>query len=197
MPVRFENEIAPSVYKPPLTGERGYSPTAKVLHWLMAFIIFLNAGLGWSLDGDGLTSNPNVLLIHFAFGTLLLTLLILRIAWWKRNAPPQLPSSISAYQRKAAQVMHFGFYVLMAVVPLSGLWMGLVHEELLHFVAMAGLEILQPEDHSFQSRKALHSLTVNLLLAGALFHIAAALHHQFWLKDKLLVRMTWGGKHNE
>lgn len=72
--------------------------------------------------------------------------------------------------RKAAHWGHLALYALMILMPLSGLaaWFG-------------GLE----------AAAEVHEAMKPLLLILVAVHVAAALWHQFWLKDGLLLRMKW------
>ena len=76
--------------------------------------------------------------------------------------------SDNALMMKAAEWGHLALYGVMILIPLSGLvaWYGVVE------AAAEVHEIAKP--------------VLILLVAG---HVAAALYHQFWLKDGLLLRM--------
>ncbi len=198
MSMKLEKEFARIDDYLPSAKTDGYSAFAKVLQWLMAALVFLNTGLGWSIDGgDTPPGNPNVLLVHFALGILFIVLLTARVICRRRNSPPPLPETVSVHQQRAARLTHFSLYGLMTLVPMLGLWTSLSHQEVLPFLSGAGFEKPLSNASTFSSRKDLHVLSVNLLLTVGMIHVAAALHHQFWGKDKLLHRTAWGNQHEK
>ena len=83
------------------------------------------------------------------------------------GAPPP-PESEPAPLRLAAHLGHMALYALMVLMPVSGAvaWFGTVE---------AAAEV--------------HEAMKPAMLILVLVHVAAALWHQFWLKDGLMLRM--------
>ena len=152
-----------------------YSRTQILLHWAVALLIIpqfiLNDGINaaWRAiqRGNEVVADPLVA-FHVFGGIAILALVVWRLvlrAW--RGAPPP-PASESALMVRAADIGHWAIYAVLIALPLSGLmaWFG-------------GVAIMADA----------HEVITNALLAVVGLHIAAALWHQFWLKDGLLQRM--------
>lgn len=105
-----------------------YTTTAKCLHWLIAILILLMVAYGWTLDDLQGTVLSESLSYHALGGILVLILLVIRLLWRIAHPPPELPSSISAIQRKVVKIVHILFYLLMLIVPITGLITAVAHE---------------------------------------------------------------------
>jgi len=154
---------------------KGYSFAQIRLHWIVAVLVLFQLVFGESIAGawrqirDGATPASDPLVTgHVIAGLLILALVIWRLAIRaKRGAPPP-PEDEAPALRLAAHGTHWALYALMILAPITGLmaWYG--------GVASAG---------------EVHELLKPLMILLILVHFAAALWHQFWLKDNLLMRM--------
>jgi cytochrome b561 len=98
-----------------------YTGTAKILHWLMALLIFAMLGLGFYMSD--LPLSPQKLQLyswHKWAGVSAFLLLVIRLAWRITHQPPALPTQTPKIQQWAAHLGHVSLYVLMLVIPLSG-----------------------------------------------------------------------------
>jgi cytochrome b561 len=150
-----------------------YSRTRIRLHWLTAalvvaqFVFHESIAEAWDLIEDGLTpAFDPLVLAHVIGGVLVLVLVIWRLVLRARDGNP--PAEGSPLVQKAAHWGHIALYAVLVALGLSGgaAWFGGID-------AAAELhETLKP--------------VLLLLVAG---HAAAALWHQFFLKDGTLSRM--------
>lgn len=99
-----------------------YTAVAIALHWLIALAIVLLILVGWYMGDlpDDAPGKEELYQMHKSFGITVLILTIARIVWRAMNPPPPLPTGLSPLERFGARVTHFGFYVLMLAMPLSG-----------------------------------------------------------------------------
>jgi cytochrome b561 len=119
--------------------------------------------------GTALGSGDAILAqIHIWGGISIIALVVIRLALRLFRGVPESPSSGNALLDKAGHWTHLAFYVLLFAVPGTGAIGWFMEVEPL-------LEV--------------HEVGQNLLLILMLAHIAAALVHQFWFKDNLLMRM--------
>ncbi len=154
---------------------KGYSRAQILLHWLIfALIAFQIIGHepmaeAWEvIEGGGTAEVGPMVLAHVAGGIAILVFAVWRIVLRARRGAPPPPEGEPEILRKAAHWGHMALYALMIVVPLSGMaaWGGGI---------MAAAE--------------LHEALKTVFVVMILIHVAAALWHQFWLKDNLLARM--------
>ena len=102
-----------------------YSPVGVWFHWIMAAIVLYQLFSGWMMQrydvgGDKL----EVYARHSEIGLSLLLLAILRALWRLFIPDPINAADMQGWKTTAAHATHFAFYVLFAVLPLSGwcLW---------------------------------------------------------------------------
>ncbi|WP_410218560.1 cytochrome b, partial [Paracoccus sp. (in: a-proteobacteria)] len=101
---------------------RGYSTTARLLHWLVALLILamIPAGLIMTQEGIGRRLGNLLFLFHKNTGAVLILVIVLRLMWRLTHRPPPLPQSLPQWQQVAARLSHGALYGLMVVMPFSG-----------------------------------------------------------------------------
>ncbi len=180
-------------------SEKRYGAVAMTLHWLIAAMIIGMLVLGkYMADLPG--NDPNrfdLIQLHKSIGITILTLSVLRVLWRLVNKVPPLPAQMPAWERFAAHASHLLLYVLIIAIPLSGwamvsasplgiptIWFGVV--QIPHLPGLQGFEDQHAAESTF---KATHEWLGNLMIALLLIHVGAALKHNFWDRDDVLVRM--------
>ncbi len=99
-----------------------YTTVAIVIHWLIAAAIIFQIILGWRM-GDGPKGSPTTFALfqlHKSIGITILLLSLARLAWRLFNRPPAPPAGQPAWERTASHVVHWGFYLIMIGLPLTG-----------------------------------------------------------------------------
>jgi cytochrome b561 len=172
-----------------------YSPAQKLLHWLMAAIILLvmiPAGLTMTRLGEGETTNT-LYELHKSFGIIVFCLAVLRAAVRLTRGAPPLEPDIPAWQRFAAQVSHYAMYMLIFLVPLTGLTATSACCPPVKLFWTVPLTLPVPTDeHLAKQIFRFHYAFVYTLAAIVLVHIGAALQHHFVRRDPTLLRMLPG-----
>lgn len=190
-----------------------YTKTAIVLHWLIALGIFAMFALGWymaELPKDApkamsfdlfdlgiynwqLTEevSPRTFYfnLHKSVGVTLLGLIVLRIIWRITHRPPALLNSLSAAEKKLATAGHHALYLLMVLLPLSGVLMALYSKYGLKWFCMdlfAGLDNPAMRD----TFKEAHEVLGVLMLIVIAVHILGAIKHKLIDKDSTMDRMS-------
>jgi cytochrome b561 len=170
------------------TTQARYSNIAILLHWLIAVLMIYM--LFWGEDlirNDKGTFNPSV---HASIGITILVLSVLRLAWRLASPPPSLPGDDHGLQAKLSDATHWLFYALMIGIPLTG--MADFGRHLVRHSEQAGATIfgLFPVPQiPLSALGRLHGISTKLAIALLILHVAAALKHQFWDKDRLINRM--------
>ena len=109
-----------------MNDARGYSLTARLLHWVMAFIMItmLIAGIAmvygpW--EGKFPPARGMLYDYHRGMGFVLLVLVVVRIiARFITTPPSPLPDTISKFQQKIAHSVHGLMYLALIVHPIFG-----------------------------------------------------------------------------
>ena len=176
-----------------------YSRTARWLHWIIALlIIFMLIGgkLMGEIPRDQTSLRVAVYGWHKTFGILILILSLARLFWRLGHKPPPLPDLMPAWEKLAAKLTHFAFYLFMIGMPLIGWAVASTSRypskifQVIPLPPLPGLGDLgeRREDmhHLFEDA---HEYLAYLGAALILLHVAAALKHHYKDKDDVLARM--------
>lgn len=169
-----------------------YRTPARWIHWLMALLILPMIAGGVIMIQEGLPrAFQNALFItHKNVGTLLLLLIVIRLIYRWRNAPPPEPSHLPAWQVKIAGVTHVLLYVLLLMMPFAGYIRVRAGGFPIEGLDALGIPALvQRSDALAAFAKSVHfygAWTIALLIA---MHIGAALHHGLIKRDGVFSRM--------
>lgn len=155
----------------------GYNSVQRVIHWLTVIIVATQIAFGDSVSAvehavregrppDGF--DAGMANAHFWGGVSVLALTVLRLVVRRRDGVP--PPLATGLQAKLATATHHLFYVLLILMPLTGLlaW---------YVLPQAG---------------AVHELGKPALVVLIAVHVAAALWHHFVTRDATLTRMLRG-----
>jgi cytochrome b561 len=154
----------------------GYSTLQIALHWGIAAIVAFQLTLGESMtayvDGiaEGTAVSPydtNVATLHYYAGISILVLVAIRLGVRLFGGVPDAPDTLNPMFALASRVAHWLFYAMLVAVPVTGL-LGYYFED---------------------PYADIHAWARPVFLALIATHAAAALYHQFWLKDGTLKRM--------
>ena len=166
-----------------------YNRVARVLHWTIGVLIIANILLGIFHDplGEMFPAMP----IHKSIGLTVLALSVFRLFWRITHPAPPLPGSISNVQAVLAHGLHWVFYALMITLPMTGWIMSSAGKYPITFFGLFDVPKFAVEKGSglaqgTHNAHVLLGFAWGVLLIG---HVAAALHHQFIVKDGVLDRI--------
>jgi cytochrome b561 len=189
-----------------------YTKTAKLLHWLIAIAIFGMFALGWFMAdipkeapkqtvfdifelgifhwtvSEEISPRSFYFNLHKSFGVTIFALIIIRILWRLTHTPPALLASYKAIERKLASGAHHLLYLLMFILPLSGVIMAVYSKYGIKWFGMPFIKGLDnnPMREIFKSAHEIIGLIMVTIIA---IHILGALKHKFIDKDETLSRM--------
>ncbi len=170
---------------------RSYTSVAKLLHWIMALMIFGLIGLG--LYMEGLPFSPDKLKYyswHKWAGVTVFVLVLARLAWRARHRPPALPTTMSPLMRAAAHGGHAALYLLMVAIPLTGWLMSSAKGvPTVWFGVLPIPDLLDKNEDLGDLLQATHKYLNWVFIATLLAHIGAAFKHHLVDKDDILTRM--------
>lgn len=174
--------------------ERSWGAAARLLHWLVAVLVFAQFGLGWAAVVWPLSPTKLDLFVwHKSVGMLVLALMGVRIAWRVANPAPVFPEQMTPLERGAAWVGHVLLYLLLIVLPATGWILNSAAGIPFRIFWLVELPAVVAPDEALADVLKLVHLTLGMALATLLVaHIGAALRHHFVLRDDVLVRMLTG-----
>ena len=141
-----------------------YSSFAKFMHW--GFVLLFVYGLLKQIDSLNQLEDSSLLKFEVVFASVFLFLLLFRFIYMKTTQQSSLPDSTPKPQIMAAKIAHNGMYICLALIPLTGLligllfWLGLKEGLLINLVVGA------------------HELSVSIIYWLIALHILAAVYHR-------------------
>jgi cytochrome b561 len=166
-----------------------YDPVAIALHWSIAVLILAAFALGITEDDFPKAVQASVVNLHAIMGLTILVLTLAQLFWRLGNRSPALPST-GMMMRYLTRAVHSLLYFLMVAVPVIGIPTLLYRGRGIDFGLFAIPAPLPRVPDIFNPLTEVHEITSYALVILALGHAAAALYHQFILRDGLLNRMS-------
>ena len=115
---------------------------------------------------------------------------VLRLGWRLSHRVPELPATMPAWQRKAAEAAHVLLYLLMLAVPLSGWLMSSAKGfQTVWFGVLPLPDLLGKNQELGDLLQEVHELLNFSMAALVVAHLGAALKHHFIDRDDVLSRM--------
>jgi len=169
--------------------ELHYNRVARVLHWTVGGLIIVNLILGILHDplGPVFPAMP----IHKSIGLLVLALSLFRLFWRVSHPAPPLPDHMSKIEAIAAHGLHWIFYALMIILPMTGWIFSSAGKYPLTFFGLFDVPKFDVAKGSALAEGAhnAHVVLGYIWVALLVGHVGAALRHQFVLKDGIMGRM--------
>ena len=134
------------------------------MHW--GFVLLFIYGLLKQIDELNQLKDEALLKFELIFAVIFILLLLIRFVYMRTTQKTSLPQSTPRSQVIAAKVVHSGMYICLALIPLTGLligllfWLGLEDGLLINLVFVS------------------HELVESLIYWLIVLHILAASYHR-------------------
>jgi cytochrome b561 len=167
-----------------------YSTMLVLLHWVLAIFILGAIFMGAVVLDEMESTHPQKIFLlqtHILVGMSILLLTFFRLYVRYTTPQPAPLASDKPVMDKIAKGIHHLLYLLTILTALAGVYLAISAN--LPAVLLNHIGELPKDYEDFIAHEA-HGLFADLLFFTILLHAAAALYHQFILKDGLLLRMT-------
>lgn len=175
------------------TDKLRYDRGTVLLHWTTALLVVIQFALGEMWDWPAKPVHHLMVVTHLTAGMVLTAIILFRIGW-RITQGRRLASLLSPVDRFCALAMESTLYMLLlAEIGLGYAWRWGAGQ------AISFLGLLLPSPFTpFSSGtiwwiETLHSWNAWLIVGLATGHAAAALFHQFVIRDHVLARMLPAG----
>jgi cytochrome b561 len=168
-----------------------HNPGLRLLHWLMAVLIFVALPLGvWaSLLPRGETRSE-ILFFHKSIGMTVLCLVVLRIVWRLIVGAPAYPEPLGKLIHAAARCGHFALYALMIAMPLSGYVGSAAGGHEAYWFGVFTFPNLLPKNKAVaEAAREAHFIFAWALAFVLAAHLGAVAWHAGFRRDTILTRM--------
>ncbi len=173
----------------PLPTAARYTAAAIRFHWTMFVLVVVVGVLGLLHDSWPRTTQSFWINVHALIGILLWLVLMARLIWRIRHAPPALPAGLGALSVRFSSPVHWLLYALMFVIPIVGFITFIYHGRLFDLGFVKVNFGIKKNAAIFHPTEDIHGYLAYALFALAGLHALAALWHRFWLRDGVLARM--------
>lgn len=175
-----------------------YSSGSKFLHWLIALIVIFMLTATFFFGDLPKSMKGFAFMMHKSFGILVLVLMLFRLYWIHHTGKPSLPLTVPAWQRFASRFVHYALYILLIIMPITGWVMSVAANRIPSFFGLFSLPLpwIEADKPLAKLMNQSHKLLAWVIIAFVLLHVAAALKHFLFDKDKVLQRM-WPGHWNK
>lgn len=174
-----------------LDNDRRFGAATRALHWTGVAVVLGAIALvevkGWFPKGSALREGLKS--AHFQFGAIALLLTLARVLWRLPQALPAIHPEPPAWQDLAGRALHVLFYVLLVVLPVTGI---ATLQARGNEVVLLGLVVpapFAPDPLRQQALKEVHEFLGNAMIALIGLHVAAAAYHHWVRRDDTLRRM--------
>jgi len=142
-----------------------YTLTAKIFHW--SFVVLFAYGISKQIDNINQLEDLALLKFEIAFALLFILFLMARFVYMKRTQKSSLPPDTPAMQRALAKAVHFGMYIGMVSIALSGLVIGC-----LYWLSLKSGIIIE-------TIIGWHEVSVSIVYWLVGLHLIGAIYHRF------------------
>ena len=167
-----------------------YHLSQRIIHWLMALLIISLLLVGFIMHDLQNETRYAVYNLHKSFGILVLIFLFFRVAARLKYRAPAMSQKFKKWEVSLSKSMHFLFYILMFLMPLSG-W--LMSNAKGYGVKLFGFNIpfiVGKNKFIGDIAHDMHGIIAWILVAMIILHILAIIKHYLIDKENILTRIS-------
>jgi cytochrome b561 len=176
-----------------MTDRLQYGTAAKVFHWLIVALLFVQYLIGWLMPDIHRGMKPGAAMtFHVSFGLLILILIVVRFAW-RLIRPVASESSLPPWQRLSSEAVHWLLYALVLAATVTGWLFASFRGWSMSLFYLVPMPMLAAENAAAgKAIDGLHQAMEWTLLALIGIHVAAAMVHIFIYRNRVMQRMLPG-----
>lgn len=162
----------------------------RIFHWLTGALLIY--GLVFNAEVEVL-SDPAALAREIAFALALGGLFLIRLIWIESfGGGSQLPPDAPRWERVLSRIVHYGIYVLVLAIVLSGLAIALTASSPPSLFGVGFPFAVDPARRGFLLN--LHEAVASALILLIGLHLLGAIWHWIVRKDGVWQSMLWGSR---
>ena len=146
-------------------AKQSYTLTAKIFHW--SFVIIFAYGISKQINNINQLEDLALLKFEIAFALLFILFLVARFVYMKRTQKSSLPPDTPMVQKALAKAVHYGMYIGMISIALSGLVIGS-----LYWLGLKSGIIIE-------TIIGWHEVSVSIVYCLVGLHLIGAIYHRF------------------
>jgi cytochrome b561 len=168
-----------------------YGTVTQTFHWAIAVAIVGMLTVGFIMAA--LEPSPTKWMLfdfHKATGFCILILVLSRLTWRWVNPVPLLPSTLTPWHRRIAQLSPFALYSILILMPLSGYVLSNTSGHPINVYDLFTVpNLLANRPEVSKMALMIHQYVAFVFIGILTLHVGAAFYHHFVLKSNVLRRM--------
>lgn len=161
-----------------------------VIHWLVALLLPVMAGLGWyMLSIENQPGSSWYFDLHKSLGMVFGMLVLIRLVWRFFHPLEPLPRSVPLWQAQLARWMQGLLYVAMILMPITGYLGSAFGPDSMSFFGLNLPKWLLPNHAIAELIFNIHGVVIWVLISLVSIHVLGALKHLLVDKDGIFQRM--------
>jgi cytochrome b561 len=159
-------------------------------------LLVIQYTIGWLMPDMHKDTKPiGLISLHLSIGSLIVLVVLIRLAWRLTHQTPPEPSTLSPILQGAARATHWLLYALLVAFPLMGWANASSRGWQVSLFGLVPLPPISPTGSAVGHQMGdFHQVFAWILLVTVGLHISAALFHHFIIKDDTLRRMLPRGR---
>jgi cytochrome b561 len=172
-----------------MTDRLHYGTPAKALHWLVVALLAVQFPIGWFMPDVHAGPPGNAMNAHISFGITVLAVIVLRFGW--RLTHPVAPEgSLPPWQRVSSEAVHWLLYAFVFATTITGWLFASFRGWAVSYFGLVPLPMLAEKNPvAIRQIDGWHQIAEWALLILIGVHVAAALVHIFFYRDRIMHRM--------
>lgn len=161
------------------------------MHALIALLVFGLLIVGVSFDDIPQAYQSNAYMLHKSFGIVVLFLVLIRLAFVIIDGRPNLPKTVSPWEKILSRTVQYLLYLVLILMPLSGWVMSVAggHIPKIFNLFQANLPFIPQDKHLADFSNSSHYYLAWLIGGLLTLHIIGGLKHYFVDKDGVFQSM--------
>ena len=161
-------------------SEQQYGLISKLLHWGSALLILGLLAVGFYMEdlADDDPSKAGIYFAHKAAGTAVLVILVLRLDWLRISKAPPVPAVFNAKEKGIMTGIKHSLYLLMLLMPLSGMVMSLFFASPVPFLGLIEIPGFEKNMAIAGFAHGAHGVLAWFVIAVVGLHAVAAIKHR-------------------
>jgi len=167
---------------PTFNSAAAFGRVSRYAHWTTAILILalIPMGMFMSILPANQPDLASFVVAHETMGLLVLTIVVLRVAWLVRSPPAVFPGGMKLWERRLAHAVHLTLYGVILAFPLTGFFETMCQGDPVPFFGHTIPPFLAPNQAWSAGLAILHDRVLPLLFYAVIFaHLGAVLKHHF------------------
>jgi cytochrome b561 len=167
-----------------------YHIIQRIIHWVMALLIISLLFIGFIMHDLQNETRYLVYNLHKSLGILVLIFLVFRIVARIKLKVPAMSKKFKKWEVNISKFMHYFFYILMLLMPLSGWIMSNAKGYGVKLFGMKMPFIVAKNKIIGDVAHEMHEVIAWILVFMIVIHVLAVIKHYVIDKENILTRMS-------